>query len=328
MTLKDVADRAGVGIMTVSRVVNQPEAVSAELRGRVEHAIAAMGYVPNRSAGSLASNRSRLIAVIVPSLSSRVFGEIIVGADSVLGPEGLQIMVSNTSYSLEDEEAVCRRVLGWRPEGVIICGIDHSRGTREILLQSGLPVVEALELGERAIDINIGLSHLEAGRAAGAYLVERGHRRIAFAGAQMDRDFRAQRRRAGFLAALSDVGLEPAADLDLPSPLGFATGAEVFARLREAAPRADAVFCVNDELAVGAVGAAVRAGLKVPDDLAVMGFNDLDISAQIVPALTTIRSPREEMGRLAAEALLAARIGKRPRTRIDVGFRLVRRETA
>ena len=263
--------------------------------------------------------------MIVPSLSGRVFGEIIVGADEVLSPRGYQIMVSNTAYSLEDEETVCRSVLGWRPEGVIVSGIDHTAATRQLLTDAGIPVVEALELGANPIDINIGLSHLDAGRLAAEYLIGKGYRRLAFIGAQLDIDFRAQRRRAGFLQGLAAAGLDPVHDAAHAGSVGFASGAEALVAMLRAQARPDALFCVNDELAVGAIGAALRSGLKVPDDLAVMGFNDLDISSNLVPALTTIRSPRLEMGRLAARAILGdAGVGKR----VDVGFELVERESA
>ncbi|MCF3932351.1 LacI family DNA-binding transcriptional regulator [Acuticoccus sp. M5D2P5] len=327
VTLKDVAREAGVGIMTVSRAINSPDAVSEKLRTRVESAVVALGYVPNRWAGTLASARSRLVTVIVPSLSSRVFGEIVSAADAVLTPHGYQIMVSNTAFSLDDEETVCRKVLGWRPEGIIISGIDHNPATREMLMQSGIPVVEALELGSDPIDINIGISHADAGATAAEHLLSRGRRRIAFIGAEMDLDFRAQRRRAGFCEALARHGVTPALEIHHSGRVGFATGARAMEELLASGEAVDAVFCVNDELAVGAVGAAIRNGRAVPDDLAIIGFSDLDVSAEIVPSLTTIRLPRVEMGRLAAEAVLAGR-RETGEKRIDVGYELVVRESS
>ncbi|WP_108662416.1 LacI family DNA-binding transcriptional regulator [Acuticoccus kandeliae] len=327
VTLKDVAREAGVGIMTVSRAINSPDAVSERLRQRVDDAVTALGYVPNRWAGSLASSRSRLVTVIVPSLSSGVFSEIVSAADAVLTPHGYQVMVSNTSFSLDDEEAVCRKVLGWRPEGVIISGIDHNPATREMLLQAEIPVVEALELGDDPIDINIGISHIDVGRTAARHLVERGRRRIAFIGAEMALDFRAQRRRAGFREVLAQSGLDLVYDVDHPGRVGYSTGARAMERMLASAVQIDAVFCVNDELAVGAVGAALRGGRQVPGDLAIIGFNDLDLSAEIFPSLTTIRLPRKEVGRLAAEAVLAGHGSDSARKRVDVGFELVVRES-
>ncbi|MDF0599717.1 LacI family DNA-binding transcriptional regulator [Psychromarinibacter sp. C21-152] len=322
VTLKQVAERAGVGIMTVSRVINTPEAVSDKLKARVNEAVRELGYVPNRYAGSLASARTSLVTVIVPSLSGRVFGEIIKGADEILSPRGYQIMVSNTAYSLEDEELVCRRVLGWRPEGVIISGIDHTEGTRRLLLDAEIPVVEALELGGNPIDINIGLSHRDAGRAAVDHLLERGYRQLSFIGAQMQIDFRAQRRRQGFLDGLAAAGLQAVHDISFDGKVAFEAGAAAFAQLQDTGEATDAVFCVSDELAIGVLGEAQRRGLRVPQDLAIIGFNDLDVSSAVMPALTTIRSPRKQMGRLAAQALLGdGDLAKK----IDVGFELIPR---
>jgi len=249
----DVAERAGVGVMTVSRALEAPHSVSEPLRARVEAAVEALGYVPDRFAGGLASAGTRLVTVIVPSLSRRVFSDIVHGADAVLRPRGFQILFSNTFYSLGQEEETCRAVLGWRPEGVIIAGVDHTAGTRRLLAEAGVPVVEAMELGDDPIDLNVGLSHLDAGRRMGEHLVARGYRRIGFVGTQLDADFRAARRRAGFLQALAGHGLACAAEDSGGAPASFRIDAEAMARLLERRAPVDALFCVNDELAVGAI---------------------------------------------------------------------------
>jgi len=329
VTLKEVAEHAGVAMMTVSRAINNPDAVSEELRTRIDESIKALGYVQNRFAGVLASVRTKLVTVVVPSLSSRVFAEIVRGADTVLSPGGYQILVSNTFFSLDDEEAVCRKVLGWRPEGIIVSGVDHNENTRALLRNAGVPVVEALELGRDPIDINIGLSHFEAGRTVGRYLIKKGYRRCAFIGAQMDIDFRAQRRLAGFQTALEEAGIEIVYRGDYDAPSTFEVGAQALSDLTESGQSVDALFCVNDELAVGAICESRRRGIAVPGKLAIAGFNDLDISGQIVPGLTTIRSPRERIGELSAEAILRRIDGEvLPRAQVDVGFELIERQSA
>ena len=328
VTLRDVAARAGVAMMTASRALNAPETVSEALRARVEAAARQLGYVGNRYARGLASDRTQLITVIVPSVSGRVFADIVRGADQVLKPQGYQILVSNTAYSLEEEEEVCRRVLGWRPDGVIVSGIDHTEGARRLLAGSGVPVVEALELGPEPIDINVGISHYEAGRAAGSHLVGTGRRRLGFVGAQMDLDFRARRRRDGFLAALAEADLALAHEGSYAQPTSFELGARAITDLAARGASVDALFCVNDELAIGAVLECLRRGIAVPDAVAIIGFNDLDISGQLVPALTTVRSPRERIGRVAAQAILDRLDGTRPEAdSVDVGFELIVRET-
>ena len=325
VTLKDVADHAGVAMMTVSRAINKPDAVSDSLRAKINTAIDELGYVQNRFAGSLASVRTRLVTVVVPELSSRVFAEIVRGAGNILNPRGYQILVSNTSYSLQDEEEACRRVLGWRPEGIIVSGIDHSDTTRKLLGDAGVPVVEALEIGDNQIDINIGLSHFNAGTTVANHLMEKGYRKIGFIGAQMDMDFRAQRRYSGFVQALTENGIKLAYEATFVEPSSFELGAQAIAAFEDCGKQADAIFCVNDELAVGGIFECQRRGLKIPEDIAIIGFNDLDISSQIVPGLTTIRSPRERMGELAATTILDRINGTAddPHLQVDVGFELI-----
>lgn len=328
-TLRDVADHAGVAMMTVSRALNAPETVSESLRGRIRASIMEMGYVQNRFAGGLASTKSQLITVIVPALSSRVFAEVVHAASEVFSPRGYQILVSNTSYSLEDEEEACRRVLSWRPDGIIVSGVDHSVATRQMLKDAGVPVVEALEIGADPIDINVGISHVEAGRCAGRYLVGLGRRKIGIIGAQMEADFRASRRLAGFRDELAKAGQTPVALSLREEPSTFEVGALGLSELMATHREFDAIFGVNDELAVGALLEAQRRGIKVPDQLAIMGFNDLDISSQINPSLTTIRSQRRRMGQVAAQAILDRLDGKKgPTGPVDLGVELMKRESA
>lgn len=329
MTVRDVAEHAGVAMITVSRALKDPRTVSDKLRRRIDAAVRELGYVPNRFAGGLASQRTRIIPVVVPSLSKTVFADIVRGADDVLRPRGYQILFSSTYYSLDEEEALIRGLLGWVPDGVIIAGVDHTRAARGLLAGAGIPVVEALELGDDPVDINIGLSHREAGRAITRYLVERGYRRIGFIGSQMAEDFRAVRRLEGHRRALREHGLESAYEVAYPEPFSFRKGGEAVADLLASGARVDAVFCANDELAVGAVLECQRRGVAVPGTLAIAGFNGLEIGAEINPSLTTVLSPRYEMGRLAAEAILERIEGSAPRgRRIDVGFEVLARESA
>lgn len=328
VTLKDVAKHAGVGIMTVSRAMNSPELVSQTLRGRIAQSVDELGYVRNRFAGGLASIRTKLVTVVVPSISSRIFLDIARGADSVLFPRGYQILLSNAAESLEEEEEVVRRVLSWRPDGVIISGIDRTPEARDLLRRAGVPVVEAFELGDTPIDINIGLSHYAAGLAAGRHLIRSGRRRIGYLGAQMSVDFRAQRRLAGFREALAQAGLPMVYEWVSAESTSFNVGAQGVGSL-PADRSLDAVFCTNDEVAIGAIFECQRRQIAVPEDLAIIGFNDLDLSVEIHPRLTTIRTPREQIGRLAAQAIMD-RIDGAPQAvrRVDVGFELIQRESA
>lgn len=328
-TLQDVARIAGVTAMTVSRTINRPDTVSEANRDRVQAAIEELNYIPDRYAGALASQRTRIVTVIVPVLSRRVFNDIVHGANQVLGPAGYQVLFSNTYSTLAEEEAICRAILGWRPEGIIVSGVDHTEGARALLRESGVTVVEALELGADPIDINIGCDHFAVGIRMAGYLIGKGYRRIGFVGGELDRDFRAARRRAGFRQALADNGVPCVHDDVFPEPNTYDSGILAMRRLIESRTAVDAIFCVNDDLAVGAIFEAQRRNLRVPGDIAIAGFSGLDISAAVFPSLTTIASPRYRMGELAARAILDRAEGRHGGPDcIDVGFDLIQRESA
>ncbi|MCG8511730.1 MAG: LacI family DNA-binding transcriptional regulator [Rhodospirillales bacterium] len=329
VTAKDVAERAGVGTMTVSRALRNPETVSAKLRARIDKAVAELGYVPNRLAGGLASARTRTVPVIIPSLSNAVFPDIVEGISAVLQDEDLQILLGNTHYSLEQEEALVSTFLSWSPDGVIITGLEHTDRTRRMLEAANIPVVEINDLGARPIDMAVGLSQGDAGHEMGKYLLSRGYRRLAYANPQMERDGRGARRGEGFVAALREAGLEPAAFVSLDTPSTIRSGGQAVSRLLADVPDLDAVFFGNDDLAVGALLECNRRGIDVPGKLAIAGFNGLEFSGEMLPRLTTIQTPRTEIGRRAAEMLTARLAGQDVTSAsVDVGFTLLARESA
>ena len=328
VTLNDVAKVAGVTAMTVSRALNRPETVSHANRAKVQAAVSRLNYVPDRFAGALASQRTRIVTVIVPRLSRPVFNEIVGGAHDVIGPAGYQILLSATFASLEEEEAICRAVLGWRPEGVIMSGVDHTDATRGMLRDSGIPVVEALELGEAPIDINIGCDHFAVGATMADYLIGKGYRKPGFIGGELTMDFRARRRYDGFVHGLAAHGMTPAHAEIFEEPNTYDAGSRAVQRLLESGNEVDAVFCANDDLGVGAMCECLRLGLRVPQDIAVAGFAGLAIGRTVHPTLTTIASPRRRMGELAAQAILDRTNGTlEGGMQIDVGFELVERES-
>lgn len=329
VTVKDVAERAGVGTMTVSRALRAPASVSERLRARIDKAVADLGYVPNRLAGGLASSRTRTVPVIIPSLSNAVFPDIVEGISEVLQRHDLQMLLGNTHYSLADEEALVSTFLSWSPDGVIITGLKHTERARRMLERAGIPVVEIVEWGEPAIDMSIGLSHFSAGRAMGIYLIEQGYRRIAFVGPQRDRDVRAVKRQDGLNAAFAEAGMAPGPALWLDRPSAVRVGGDAVSRLLAESPDIDAVFFANDDMAVGGLLECQRRGIDVPGTLAIAGFNGLEFSSEVVPRLTTILTPRREIGRRAA-GMLVARLAGQPVSEpcVDIGFTLLRRESA
>ena len=314
--------------MTVSRALNAPDSVSAALRRQVDEAVAALGYVPNRFAGALASSNSRVVPVIVPSLSNAVFIEVIAGIQDVLEDAGYQLLLGDTRYDREHETALVSTLLGWAPAGIIVAGLKHAPRTTALLRDCGRPVVEIMEYGTRAIDMNVGLSHLRAGEAMGAHLIGRDYREIGFVGGRLGADYRAMQRFRGLDRALALAGLrrrEPFANVeDSSAELG---GDKLVETLRRD-PALDAIFFANDDLAIGAILRAQREGIDVPGRIAIAGFNGFPVGGLTRPALTTIVSPRRRIGSTAADMLLARIRGNASGARrVDLGFELMVRES-
>ncbi|NPD69181.1 LacI family DNA-binding transcriptional regulator [Lichenicola cladoniae] len=328
VTLKDVAERAGVAPITVSRAINSPDSVSPSLRALIDVAVAELGYVPNRFAGALASAESRIIPVIVPSLSNAVFIEVIEGIQAILEAEGYQLLLGNTQYDLERETALVSTLLGWSPAGIIVAGLRHAERTRALLRGCGRPVVEIMELGTRPIDMNVGLSHSRAGTMMGEHLIARGYRRIGFVGGWLDGDYRAMQRFRGLDRALAAAGLERRPPFTFAGGSSPEIGGDQLLAVMAQAPELDALFFANDDLAVGALLRAAHAGIAVPGRIAIAGFNGLGISALTRPSLTTIVSPRCLIGETAARKLLARVAGTSSGPdRVDVGCHLAIRES-
>ena len=302
-TLADVAREAGVSSITVSRVLNSPQAVRPATRATVEAAIDKVGYVRNMLAGSLASASSRFIAVIVPSLANIVFVEVIAGLQEEFERHGYQILLGNTDYDLDREAELVRTFLGWSSSALVLTGLRHSEACQRVLEQCDRPIAEIMELGEGR-DLNIGLDHLEAGRCMARHLLSRGHRHLVYAAAQVARDYRAGLRYEGHRQVLEERGLS-APLLDLEHLGQFETGAKALDDVLNHHPEATAIHFANDDLATGAILHAQRQGIRVPERIAIAGFNGLPIGQHITPRLTTIRSPREAIGREAARRVIA-----------------------
>ncbi|WP_240538721.1 LacI family DNA-binding transcriptional regulator [Halomonas sp. SH5A2] len=321
VTLSQVAQAAGVSPITASRALNHPDKVSESARDRVLAAVEKLGYVPNLVAGSLASSRSQLIAVIVPSLINTVFVEVIQGLQETLEAEGYQILLGNTDYDLDREYQLVRTFLGWSCSALVTAGLRHNKACHTLLTNCGHPIMEVMELG-KGMDLNVGLDHVAAGRCMANHLIDKGYRHIAYVGARLSQDYRASMRFEGHEAVLKGAGLNaPMVELDTLGSLQ--AGAEGLAQVLAQYPDTQAIHFANDDLAAGALLAAQRQGLNVPKDIAIAGFNGLPLGQHLTPQLTTILSPRKEMGRLAAKELIRRLSGKNVyRRQHDVGFKL------
>jgi LacI family gluconate utilization system Gnt-I transcriptional repressor len=331
VTLHDVARLAGVAPITASRALNTPQQVSDEVRRRVDDAVAKTGYVPNRLAGGLASSRSRLVAAVVPSISGPVFGPTIEALSETLAAEGYQLMLGQTGYQGSQqgnrEDALLDAIIGRRPDGVVLTGILHSAQGRKRLLAAAVPVVETWDLTETPIDMLVGFSHADVGRAVAAFLLARGRRRLAVvAGA----DERAARRTAAFVAAARAGGQQDEVPVfSVPAPTTLRSGREGLAHLLRRRGGVDAVFCSSDLLALGVLTEARARGLSVPQDVAVVGFGDLGFAADTLPALTTVRINGAAIGEQAARFIVDRIEGRPVGPRVvDIGFSIAQRDSA
>lgn len=301
-TMADVAKRAGVSTMTVSRVLRRPDAVTAELRKQVEVAIRETGYIHNLVASSLASQRTGTIAVILPTIASSMFSGTVQGIGNIARGYGIQIVLAETNYDLEEEHRAVATLLGRRVDGFIIVGVHHLSETRQILTQSGLPVVETWDTTRTPIDSIVALSNYDAAKALTNTLFANEHRRIAFI-ASSGRDRRAEMRRKGYAAAVKAHGAETIV-LYVDDLRNMSSGHDVAEQLLQMEKLPDAIFCVNDVVAAGTMFALQRRRLSVPNDIAIAGFGGFDFSRYLLPALTTVDVPHGEIGERAAQILL------------------------
>jgi LacI family gluconate utilization system Gnt-I transcriptional repressor len=328
VTLTDVANLAGVAPMTASRAINQPDLVSSILRQRVEEAIQQLGYVPNRAARALASAHSNVIVVLVPSLSNAVFTDVLAGIQAALDPANYQLLIGNTRYSDAEEEKLLATYMQSNPDGILLSGLNHSTRVNQMLATSRVPVVSMMDVSPDPEALSVGFSQFDAGHTMARYLIDKGHKRIGFMGAQLDE--RTLKRCEGYRKAMEEAGLADGnLEVMVPDPSTIALGAELLGRMLSRIPDLDAIFCCNDDLAHGAIYQCQRRGISVPDQLAVCGFNDLPASAWMKPSVTTIGTPRYQIGFQAATLLHAAIRGDKPAAgRIDLGFTLMARESA
>lgn len=328
VTLADVAAVAGVSPITASRVVAGRTSVNAELAERVRMAVEKLGYRPDLSARALASAKSSHVVVLIPLLSNTLFTDLLEAIQETLWQAGYQVFFGVTRYQPEREAALLENYLSHRPAGIILTGLDRNKGQRRLVENSRTPCVHVMELARDPALHCVGFSQREAARAVAAHFLARGRRRIAFVGAQLDP--RTLERAEAFRAALGEAGCyDPALELLDPRPSSVALGAEAFRRLASDHPGLDAVFFCNDDLAHGGLLEALRMGISVPGQVSVVGFNDLPGNAHMVPALSSLRTPRRQIGQTAAEMLVSLMRGESvAQPSIDLGFELVVRESS
>lgn len=323
--MADVAQAAGVAPATVSRALNEPEKVSPATRATIQAAVRKLGYIPDRTAGALASSKSRLVGAMVPTLANSWFAETMEGLAAELAPAGYQLMLAQSSYYPTAEAGLIDTFLGRRVDALVLTGALNDVTARSRLRKLRVPVVETWDLPDRPLDLAVGFSHQGAGAEAARHLLARGKRRIAFMGAD---EQRSRKRLAGFEQELQGAGARAAAIELVNPPSAIEDGRRMMARIAASAPAVDAIFCSNDFLAVGALLWARENGWAVPERLGIVGFSDLAIAQVCSPPLTIVQVQGREIGRRAGALLLARLRGEKVASRVvDLGFRLVERSS-
>jgi len=303
-TMSDVARQAGVSPMTVSRAFKLGSLVQPETRARILAAADALGYVFDSTASSLRSQRSDFVAVTIPSIANANFADTVGALVEGLKSQGLTVLLGYTNYDMHEEERLIEQLLRRKPRAIVVTGGRHTDRTRQRLENAGVPVIETWDLPENPIGHVVGFSNAAAIHGLVDHFVARGLDRIAFIGGDADRDTRGTDRRAGFVAAMHAHGLDGSRLIAAgPPPISMREGAEAMNHLLDSRPDTQAVICVSDLSAFGALTACQRRGIDVPGQISISGFGNYEVGAISVPSITTIDPSPAQIGAIAAELL-------------------------
>jgi LacI family transcriptional regulator, gluconate utilization system Gnt-I transcriptional repressor len=304
-TMADVARRAGVSTMTVSRALRKDGRVSEETRRRIVAAVNELGYVLDQSAGSLSSGKTGFVAALIPSINNSNFADTARGITDELEKAGLQLLLGYTEYTMEKEEQLIEAMLRRRPEGIILTGGNHTQRARQLLENAAIPVIETWELPPNPIDQVVGFSNEEAMALLVRTLAAKGYRKFGYIGGTTSRDTRGSQRRAGFIRAIEELGLPQGrlVSFGVP-PISIEQGGQAVVSMLERWPDTEVVLCVSDLSAFGALMECLRRGMRVPEDVAIAGFGDFEIAAYCHPRITTVNVDCYGIGRQAARRLI------------------------
>jgi LacI family gluconate utilization system Gnt-I transcriptional repressor len=326
-TLAEVAARAGVSAMTVSRALSQPNKVKPQTLERILLVVDELGFIPNQMASALAANRSKIIGLSVPSLSNQVFIEVVSAVQDFFLPQGYQVVIHDCHYSSEQEYDGVQMFMRLQVDAIILIGVDQLSKTVASIEQSGIGVVQLMDVTESPLNINIGFSQYQAGRQIAEHFFSKGCTKLAFLGARMDS--RTQRRLAGFKSLCIERGAwdeQLCVTTELKSNIG--KGKDLFRELQSRGRSFDALFCCNDDLALGVMFECLRAKIEIPRQFRLAGFNNLEFAQETVPSLTSIGTSRYDMAIKACDLLMKQLMtGERRTVSLDWPMTLHVRET-
>lgn len=326
--VREIAKRAGVAPMTVSRVLSNPETVRPETRARVLTAIEDSGFVPNRLASSFRGS-GKIIGTVVPTLINSGIAEQVQGMSDECQSSGYSMILVQGEFTADAEEAAVRTILGWRPAGLILQSFVQSPAARALLLTNKVPIVEISEVkGNSPLGTAVGISNFDAAFAMTTHLAAKGYRHIGFVSMPLHGNDRLQQRRAGYKAAIAQLGLNDSTEMEIQVPISARGGADALVTLTDRRPEMDVIFFSSDSLAIGAIQECHRRGWKIPKRIGIAGYGDLEFAAELFPTLTTVRVDRYQMGREAVRHLLARISGAKDMATItSLGFQIIDRES-
>jgi len=304
-TLDDVARLADVSTATVSRCLNDPDKLTKTTRERVQAAIAQLGYTPNFAARSMAAKRTFTIGAIIPTMENAIFARGLQAFQEELDRRGYTLLVSSTAYKTDAEEKQIRNLVARGADGLLVIGHDRDPAIYDYLRQQRVPVLVTWSYDQSAPAPSIGFDNRAAMRQFAQKVLASGHRRISMISSMSEQNDRARMRIAGVRDAMSAQGLDPDTLALIEVPYTFDDGAGAFLKLMQQDPKPSVVLCGSDVLAVGAIRGARQLGMRVPQDISITGFDDIELAQVTDPELTTVRVPHHDMGRLAAEELVA-----------------------
>ncbi|MEO0383169.1 MAG: LacI family DNA-binding transcriptional regulator [Pseudomonadota bacterium] len=329
ITMKDVAKAAGVSVMTVSRAFKADTSVRHETRQEIRKVAEDLGYVFDSTAANLRSQKTGFVAITIPLINNANFADTVGGLSDRLGENGLQVILGYTNYNIKEEERLVEQLLRRRPEAMVLTGGRHTERTRRLLNSSGIPIIETWDLPSEPIGHVVGFSNAATMQAMVEHLITTGRRRIAFIGGDTDGDTRGADRRRGFIAAMSSQGIEPTRLIGAGTPpISMREGADAMGRLLTEMPDTEAVICVSDLSAFGAMSECQRRGVRVPEDIAIAGFGAYEIADICVPTITTIDPHSRRIGEQAAELILSALKSDRGPVCIEIETNLVVRQSS
>ena len=323
VTMRDVASAVGVSPMTVSRAFRDDKTVSEKTRQKVREVARQLGYVYDSTATAFRTQKSGFVAVTLPSVNNANFAETYRGLTEATADSGMQLLLGVTNYRLEREEQLVRQLLARNPEALVMTGGNHTFATRELVEALAIPVIEMWDLPPKPLGHSVGFSNADAMALIVEHLVAKGRRKLGFVGASTGADLRGSERRASVIARAKALDLPEVTVFDAgPAPVSMRQGAKCVKDNKARLGDLDALVCVSDTVAFGALSECKRLGIRVPDDLAISGFGQFDVAIVSEPQITTVDVHARQIGEVVADTLDRMFSGDHVPQRFDLGAKL------